>query len=85
MWTNPQLNPLNINDATEHFKQMMDSFQAIRSPQAALGMVLQSNPYYPQAMQLVEEAGGDSMKACRDLCSKMGIDPSQFPFLRGLM
>ena len=85
MWNNPQLNPLNLNDATEQFKQMMQSVQAMQNPQAALGLVLQNNPYYPQAMKLVEEAGGDSMKACRDLCSKMGIDPTQVPFLWGLM
>ena len=71
-----------LTAAIEQFKQMTQSFQAMQNPQAALGMVLQNNPYYPQAMKLVEEAGGDSMKACRDLCSKMGIDPNQF--LRGL-
>lgn len=71
----------DLNGAIDQFKQAMQSFQAFQNPQAALGMVLQNNPYYPQAMELVEKAGGDPMKAYRELAAQMGIDPN---FLRGL-
>lgn len=71
-----------LTAAIEQFKQMTQSFQAMQNPQAALGMVLQNNPYYPQAMELVEKAGGDPMKAYRELCAQMGVDPN---FLRNLV
>ena len=73
---------VDLTAAIEQFKQMTQSFQAVNNPQAAFGMVLQNNPYYPQAMELVEKAGGDPMKAYRELCAQMGVDPN---FLRNLV
>ena len=83
---NPILNAMrqnNMTGAIGQIRQIMQTVRAARDPQAALNMVLKNNPNYRQAMQLVQQAGGDAGKAFRDLAKQNGIDPEEI--LRGLM
>lgn len=39
--------------------------------------VVQRDPNYPQAVQLVQQNGGDAQKAFYSLANQMGVDPQQ--------
>lgn len=83
--SNPILSAMAQNSlagAIGPVRQLMQTVRAAQDPQGALASVLQNHPNYQQAMQLVNQAGGDPMRAFRELASKNGFDPETI--LRGL-
>ena len=58
-------------------KQMMSMVQASKDPQAALNMLAMNNPQLKQVMDIVQQHGGDSMKAFRTVASEMGVNPDE--------
>ena len=56
-------------------KQLMQTVKMAQDPQAALTSALQNNPNYQQAMHLINQAGGDPVRAFQNLAKQNGIDP----------
>lgn len=52
-------------------KQMMQMARAMQSPQAAIQQI----PQLRQAMDIVQQAGGDPQKAFYELARARGVDP----------
>ena len=48
-----------------------------QNPQAMMNMLVQNNPNLHQAMDLIQQSGGDPQKAFYTLCNQRGIDPQQ--------
>lgn len=83
---NPMLGMLNQNRMSGtlgQIKQQIASLQSLGNPQAALNQLLAKNPNMQQAMQYVQQHGGDSKQAMIQLAKERGIDPqSIFDALR---
>jgi len=47
------------------------------NPQAMMQTMLQQDPRYRQAMQLVQASGGDARSAFYKLAKERGVDPEQ--------
>ena len=58
-------------------KQMMSMVQASKDPQAALNMLAMNNQQLKQVMDIVQQHGGDSMKAFHAVASEMGVNPDE--------
>ena len=57
-------------------KNMMATVRAASNPQAAMNMLAQSNPNLKQAMDLVQQSGGDPQRAFYALCQQKNVDPN---------
>ena len=51
--------------------------KASQNPQAMLNQLIINNPSYKQAMDIVNQYGGDVNKALNETVSQMGIDPKE--------
>ena len=58
-------------------KQMMQMVKTASNPQAALNMLAMNNPQMKQVMDIVEQYGGDSMKAFHAVAEECGVDPDE--------
>ena len=58
-------------------KQMINTVQAAGNPALALQQMASNNPAIQQAMQLVQQSGGDGKAAFEKLAKENGIDPDQ--------
>ena len=58
-------------------KQMMSIVRAAKDPQQAINMLAMNNPQVKQVMDIVEQYGGDSMKAFKDMAKQCGVDPDE--------
>ena len=58
-------------------KNMMSMIRGASNPQGMLQQMMQNNPQYQQAMQLVQQAGGDPKKAFHQLANQMGVNPDE--------
>ena len=56
-------------------KQQVSSLQSLRSPQAAMNQLMTMNPNMKQAMQYVQQNGGDPKQALIKLAQEQGVDP----------
>ena len=56
---------------------MMSMVRSANNPNAMLSMLAQNNPQIRQAMDLVQQAGGDPQRAFYALCEQKGVDPKQ--------
>lgn len=54
-------------------KQMMNTVRMAQNPQATLNSMMMNNPNYRQAMQMINQYGGDVNKALNAKMSEMGI------------
>ena len=69
------MNPMLAQMRMQPIKQAM---QMLRSdPRAMLEQLAQRNPNYQQAMQLIQQNGGDARKAFYDLANQKGVDPNE--------
>ena len=57
-------------------KNMLGMVRSANNPQAMMNMLAQSNPNLKQAMDLVQQSGGDPQKAFYSLCQQRGVDPN---------
>ena len=55
-------------------KQSLNMVRNAGNPQAMMAQMMQNNPQYAQAMQLIQESDGDAKKAFYALAEKLGID-----------
>lgn len=58
-------------------RQMMQTMRAAQNPALALQQMAGNNPQLQQALQLVQQSGGDAKAAFIKLCQERGIDPQQ--------
>ena len=58
-------------------KQMMNVVQNAQNPAMALQQMAGNNPQLQQALQLVQQSGGDPKAAFEKLAMDNGIDPQQ--------
>ena len=58
-------------------KQMMNMVQMSRNPQAMLQQMMMQNPQMKQVMQIVQQYGGDPMKALYEVAKEKGMDPEE--------
>lgn len=58
-------------------KQTIQMVKASQNPQAMLNQLIINNPSYKQAMDIVNQYGGDVNKALNETVSQMGIDPKE--------
>lgn len=61
----------------QQFKQTMNMLKAARNPQAALMGMMGNNPQMQQVKEIVDQHGGDPMKAFREMAEQNGLDPDE--------
>ena len=59
-------------------KQVMRMVKSANNPQLMLQQMIQNNPNYAEAMQLINSYNGDLNTAISTLCSQHGIDMNEF-------
>ena len=62
----------------QNAKQLIRTIQMANYPQLALQQMLQSNPKYAQAVQILNGFNGDINGAISSLCAQKGIDANEF-------
>jgi len=65
------------NPMMGQIKQMMGMVKSAQNPQAMLNQLAMNNPKLKQAMDLVNQHGGDVGKALSATAQQMGIDPNE--------
>ena len=63
-----------LADRIAPIKQTMNLIRNAGNPQAMMQQMMQNNPQYTQAMQLIQENGGDAQKAFYALADRLGVD-----------
>ena len=60
-----------------NIKQMMNMVRAAQDPMGMISRMAGNNPQMKQVMDLVQQAGGDPMKAFYALAEQKGVDPQE--------
>lgn len=63
------------NPMTGKIKQMMGMVRNAQNPQAMLNQMMNSNPNLKQAMDFINQSGGDPKAAFYSMADKMGVNP----------
>ena len=71
------LNRNAISPQLTQIKQMMQMVRGAGNPNAMLQAMLSRNPQYAQAMQLIQQSGGDAQAAFYKLAEQKGVDPNE--------
>lgn len=58
--------------------QLFNMAKSMRNPNMFLNTMLKNNPQYTQAMNYINENGGDPKTAYYKLAEEKGVDPEQF-------
>ena len=72
-----QLGRGQMDQTAGKIKQMMGMVRAAKDPQQAINMLAMNNPQVKQVMDIVEQYGGDSMKAFQEMAKQCGVDPEE--------
>lgn len=73
-----QMNPILQRMQTPNLNQirnMMNTVKSAGNPQAMLMNMAQSNPRIKQAMDVINQSGGDPQKAFYALAEQKGVNP----------
>lgn len=74
------MNPMLMNLFSSKLgpiRQMMGAVRAAQNPMAALQQMAGNNPQIQQALQLVQQSGGNAQAAFEKLAREKGLDPKQ--------
>ena len=74
------MNPMMLNMLGSRLgpiRQMMQTVRAAQNPTMALQQMASQNPQLQQALQLVQQSGGNPQAAFEKLARSNGIDPNQ--------
>lgn len=74
---NPLIQLAKSNPMMEQIKQMRTMLQTAQNPTAMLNQMVMSNPQLKQVMDIVQQHGGDSMKAFYAVAKQKCIDPNE--------
>lgn len=66
-----------VQNNISRVKQLMNTVKGMSSPQGMMRNVLMQNPQMRQAMEYVNQNGGDAQKAFYALAQQKGIDPQE--------
>ena len=72
-----QLGKGQMGQTAARIKQMMGMVRGAANPQQALNMLAMNNPQMKQVMEIVDQYGGDSMKAFQEMAKQCGVDPEE--------
>lgn len=61
----------------QQIRQALNTVRAARNPQAALMSMMGNNPQMQQVKRIVDQHGGDPMKAFREMAEENGLDPDE--------
>ena len=75
MQMNPILQKMQMPNNLGRLKNMMNSVRNAGNPQAMLMNMAQSNPNIKQAMDFINQSGGDPQKAFYALAEQKGVNP----------
>ena len=64
-------------------RQMMQTVKMAQNPTLALQQMASQNPQIQQAMQMIQQSGGDPKTAFENLCKEQGLDPQQILSMLG--
>ena len=65
----------NSQPQTNNLQQMANAVKYSRNPKAMLEQMMQSNPQIQQAMNYINQNGGDAKDAFYALARQKGVDP----------
>lgn len=74
------MNPMLMNLFSSRLgpiRQMMQTVKAAQNPALALQQMAGNNPQVQQALQLVQQSGGNAQAAFEKLARENGMDPQQ--------
>lgn len=74
---NPMLMAM-LSNRLGPIRQMIQTMRAAQNPALALQQMAKNNPQIQQAIQLVQQSGGDGNAVFNKLCQEQGFDPQQF-------
>ena len=72
-----QLGRNNMLQMVQPVKQMMNMVRTARDPQAVLNQLAANNPQMKQVMDIVQQYGGDPMRALRETAGQMGFSSDE--------
>ena len=72
-----QLGRSNIMQMIQPAKQMLNMVRSAQNPQAMLKQIASTNPNMAKVMDIVQQYGGDPMKALQGTAEQMGINPDE--------
>lgn len=75
MQMNPILQKMQMPSNLGRLKNMMNTVRNAGNPQAMLMNMAQSNPNIKQAMDFINQSGGDPQKAFYALAEQKGVNP----------
>ena len=75
MQMNPILQKMQMPNNLGRLRNMMNSVMNAGNPQAMLMNMAQSNPNIKQAMDFINQSGGDPQKAFYALAEQKGVNP----------
>ena len=73
---NPMMLSL-LSSRLEPIRQMMQTVKMAQNPALAIQQMAGQNPQMQQALQLVQQSGGNAQAAFMKLAQQNGIDPQQ--------
>lgn len=75
MQMNPILQRMQMPNNLGRIKNMMNTVRNAGNPQAMLMNMAQNNPGIKQAMEVINQSGGDPQKAFYALAEQKGVNP----------
>lgn len=65
------------NPMMQNIRQMVGMIRNAQNPQAMMNQLVTGNPNMKQAMDIINQYGGDPKKAFYSLAEQKGIDPQE--------
>ena len=75
MQMNPILQKMQMPNNLNQIRNMMNTVKSAGNPQAMLMNMAQNNPNIKQAMDFINQSGGDPQKAFYALAEQKGVNP----------
>lgn len=75
MQMNPILQKMQMPNNLGRLRNMMNTVRNAGNPQAMLMNMAQNNPGIKQAMEVINQSGGDPQKAFYKLAEQKGVNP----------
>ena len=66
---------VRANPMMQNVRRMMGMINNSQNPSAMMNSMMQNNPQLKQAMDLINQSGGDARKAFYALAEQKGVDP----------
>ena len=74
---NPLMQLAKSSPMMGQIKQMMGMLRTAQNPNAMLNQMVMNNPQIKQVMDIVQQYGGDPMRAFYAVAEQKGVDPNE--------